>query len=115
MAGFFNDIIADLDAESFVDSDVFGEPVLYYPRNADPVTINAVVWRDPPEKRDGVPTGSRPKMIVYIRNHATAGRSSIDNGGDRIKLAYRLGGEARFFAVTGPVRQDEGLWVVELN
>jgi hypothetical protein len=112
--GFLDDCLTD-DAAAFVDSDVFGESVVYTPRCSPGVTINAVIIRDPPAARDGAPGARRPKMLAFIRNHTTLGRTAIDTGGDTITVAYRKGGDARAYQVTGPVNQDAGMWELELS
>ena len=111
--GFLDDAMAD-DAAALVDSDVFGESVTYTPLGSSAVTINAVIDRSPPVLRDGSGKLRRPKMTAWIRNHATAGRTSINTGGDTITVAYRKGGTAEAFLVKGPLEQDAAGWLLEL-
>lgn len=115
MPGYLDQIMADYDASAFVDPDVFGEEIIYKPLAGAPVKINAIVVRDPPEFRSVAGASRRPKMLVYVRNHRTKGRESINTGGDRVHVAYRIGSCAEDFSVTGPVTQDAGMWQLELS
>ena len=103
------------DAEAFVDADTFGETVTYTPVSGSPVSIKAVIVRDPPDGLQSPATAMTPVMDAYIRNDATYGRTSINTGGDTITVAYRKGGTTAAFAVRQIIAQDAGMWHVRLR
>lgn len=112
--GQLNDIIAE-DSAIFVDIDGFGETVTYNPLNGASVSIPAIVERDPPVTSPSPSMSKAPRMYISIRNKATVGRTSIDTGGDTITVAYRYGGTAEAHPVRRILKQDAGMWVLEVD
>jgi hypothetical protein len=98
-----------------VDTDDFGESIVYTPLNGTPVTIGAVVVRDPPQTIPTPGMNMVPKMAVSIRNHATLGRPSIDTGGDTITVAYRIGQTVKAYRVNRIIQQDAAMWELEVG
>src|SRR4051812_21267271 len=95
------------DAAVFVDTDGFGEPAYYIPRHpadATPRAIKCVVDRDPPT--NATPDGKTvsPKMTLEIPNTTTGGISATEfnSGGDKIRIAYRIGGTVEDFYAFKP-------------
>ena len=108
-----------LDSFAFIDSEVFGESITYTPRVGSAVTIYAFVDRNVPVPFESnsvtQPFGKHPNIVVWIRKHATLGRSSIDTGGDKISVARRKGGTAEAFSVVQVIEQDAGMWKLQLK
>jgi hypothetical protein len=109
----------DADAVSFVDTDVFGEAITYTPLNGAAVSINAVVMRGVPEPLESNSEtrqqGKSINLVVFIRNDATYGVTSVDTGGDKITVARRKGGTAEAINVGQVIEQDAGMWKLRLR
>lgn len=102
------DTLIQSDTASFLAH--FGESVQYR-KKADPthpVTITAVIDRDPPRNReqDSKRSLSLPiEVDVRVSDIAT-----VEVNGDAIKLPVRLGGTAEWLPVTSVLKQDSGFW-----
>jgi len=97
--------------------EVFGESVTYYPRAGGSRSITAIVNRERPETVDGAPHGSAPLLIIEVANDSTTGISSdeIDLGGDKVKLAVRIGKTTQQRVIRKILSQDEGMMKLELR
>jgi hypothetical protein len=112
--GFLEDIM-DADGELLVDTDAFGETVTYNPLGGDAASLKAVVFRNPPQQVNGSFTAASPYIEVWIRNHATYGRTSINTGGDTITVAAREGGATANHPVDSILQQGGGMWKLRLR
>ena len=101
----------------FLNSDHFAETVTYYPHRfgtaATPRSIKAVVIRNQvstfnPDEQ------IVPEFEVRVANSATTGISSdeLNTGGDKIKLAVRIGETATKRSVQTLIEHDEGMLVL---
>lgn len=88
----------------------FGEQIVYLPREGRPRSIPAVVERQPPAPIDGAPGGVRPAMVVVVKNDEQdgIGGREIDTGGDRVKIAPRVGQEPQEFRILEVGQNDAG-------
>ena len=93
-----------------VDTDTFGESVTYKPQGAANVAINAVVHRFGAEEALPGSGGISAGMEILVRNHATKGVESVNEGGDKINVADRKGGTAADHLVVKVIEQDAGAW-----
>jgi hypothetical protein len=109
----------DADAEEFCNTDVFGEAITYTPLNGSAKSINAVVMRGVPEPLESNSEtrqqGKSINLVVFIRNDATYGVTSVDTGGDKITVARRKGGTAEAINVGQVIEQDAGMWKLRLR
>ena len=73
----------------------FGEWLIYRPAGGVPRRIRAIVHRSSPEPVPGVPGSLAGKAEVSVYNNGATGISSatVDNGGDRLDIALRQGGD----------------------
>lgn len=74
--------------------DQFGESVVYLPRNgADGRPISAIVERGALEVMSEIGDHATPAIVVQVFNDSATGISSqeINTGGDKIKVALRVG------------------------
>ena len=111
-------IVADA-ATVFLNSDHFAETVTYYPHRinklapATPRSIKAVVTRNQvatfnPDEQ------IVPEFEVRVANDSTTGISSseLNTGGDKIKLAVRIGEEETKRSVQYMTEHDNGMLVL---
>src|SRR4051794_19966417 len=115
--GVLDDIFAD-DAANFTDPELFGEQVIYKPRDGASRPINAIVDRQPPERM--TPDGEvfMPKIEIEVANNSTSGISAaeMNNGGDKVTVALRKGGIVKDFLIRGePIQQDAGMIRLSLS
>jgi len=101
----------------FLNSDHFAETVTYYPHRfgtaATPRSIKAVIVRNQvatfnPDEQ------IVPEFEVRVANDATTGISSteLNTGGDKIKLAARVGETATKRSIQYLTEHDEGMLVL---
>lgn len=109
-------IVSDA-ANVFLQSGHFAETVTYYPQRygltQSPRSIQAVVVRNQvssfnPDEQ------IVPEFEVRVANDSTTGISSteLNTGGDRIKLAVKVGGEQTLRSIQTLIEQDEGMLVL---
>lgn len=109
------DELYDNDAELFVFTDGFGEQVTYTDADGNSSTINAVIVRSPTDNMPGAAVGRSPNIEAYIRNDATYGVTSIENG-DYITVTERIGdGSTKDYRVAEVLSHDAGMWRVQLR
>ncbi len=99
-----------IDSEVFVNSDELGENVVYTPSGESAVTILATVIREAAEKVPGAGSSQAQVLEIWIRNHATLGRSSINVGGDTVAVPLRHGGTAKTLPITEVLEGEAGMW-----
>ena len=101
----------------FLNSDHFAETVTYYPHRfgtaATPRSIKAVIVRNQvatfnPDEQ------IVPEFEVRVANNSTTGISSseLNTGGDKIKLAVRIGETATKRSIQYLTEHDEGMLVL---
>lgn len=112
----------DLAADALAMLDDFGEEVVYLPRDGPEAeigrTIRAVV-----ERGDAMGLGvggidaRTPSIRVTAANDARDGiaASELDTGGDRVRVAVRVGGTPQDLEIARLAYHDEGAVVVELR
>lgn len=96
--------------------DAFGEAVTYYPKGGSSRDIVAVVDRNPVAGINGVPHGNTSKFIVLVKNDGSDGISSseVNNGGDHISFATRIGVTATQKRITAIQWHDVGMMYLEV-
>ena len=111
--GLIDDAMATDAAFAFMDSDTFAEAVTYLPATGGSRSINAVVFRDPPETPGENPGGNTlMRMVeVYVYNDTTSGigAAELNLGGDKITVTDRLGKTAENLSIKQIVSQDNGV------
>lgn len=112
----FQDMLA-ADAAVFVNADEFGEAVVYVPRNGATRDISAQVQREVPEGNEQAEGAVVPSLFVTVRNSSTTGISSaeVNTGGDKVRLAQRIGGETKDCPIIEVVSQDPGMMKLRLS
>ena len=81
------------------------EDVVYVPLGGEERTVKAIVDRNPPERVDALGNLVTPKMTVQVANDATSGIAIAGLnafGNDKIRVAYRVGGDAQDFGIYLP-------------
>lgn len=95
----------------FLNTNEFGEQIIYTPKGGTAKTIPALVDRQriTPAGED---TGRAllNQVEIVIANDAENGVISINKGGDVASLPERVGGTAISWAVVDILGQDEGVW-----
>lgn len=114
--GLLDDQLA-IDAESFADTDAFGETVTYTPAVGSARSVSAVVMREPLERRQEALNGVRERIVCYLRNDATLGvlASGVNRSGDTITVAWKRGGTTKVYRVVEVIEQDAGMVKVALQ
>ena len=108
--GLLDDVLAS-DAQFIVDTDGFGESIVYTPRGGSARTVNAIVVRRIPGQLDEAPSESLAEDIeVHIRNHDTEGVTRVNLGGDMVTLARRIGETPVELQVYQIIDHDTGMW-----
>lgn len=97
-----------------------GEEVAYLPLKGAERTILAIIERGDAVALPGVGglDAATPSIRVTVANDAEKGiaSSGLDTGGDRIRVAVRIGAEeARTMEIARLVYHDAGALVVELR
>jgi hypothetical protein len=107
----------DLAADALRMLADFGETVVYVPREGEERTIQAIVERGDAAPVPGAADGLSPQVRLTVANDATEGiaSSELDTGGDRVRAAPRVGGEARTMEITRILYHDSGALVLELR
>ena len=79
--------------------------------------IQAIVERGDAAPVPGAADGLSPQVRLTVANDATEGiaSSELDTGGDRVRVAPRVGGEARTMEITRILYHDSGALVLELR
>jgi hypothetical protein len=115
MSGF-QDMLA-ADAAIFVNADEFGEAVVYVPRNGATRSISAQVQREVPEGDEQLQGTITPSLFVTVRNSNSIGISSaeVNTGGDKVRLAQRVGGATKDCPIIEVVSQDPGMMKLRLS
>lgn len=108
----------DDDAKQMVLS-MDAEEVVYVPRSGSERTIMALVDRNPPASVDGPSdTVVAYDLQVHVCNRTTSkseddvggiGSAELDTGGDKIRLATKLGGDAEDRRIAEIVDQDTAM------
>lgn len=105
------------DAQLFASAELFGgETVTYTPKGGMARTINVVVYRQEPSAV--APTSHpAPETHVFIpySTDPTKGTTSVNKGGDTIRVSDREGGEAFDRVIASIINQDAGGWLVKLR
>lgn len=103
MPSVFDQSDADL-ARFVLTSDLFAELLVYKPAGGGtPRTFYGIVDRSPPERIGPDGAVYTPKMEITAANDAASGiaATEIDNGGDAVSVAYRLGDAAADHLIVG--------------
>lgn len=110
----FDEVLQDDATNAFCNSDDFAESVRWQPRGGSIATYYAQVFRDPVQKTPG---GPQVKMEVHLTRDpdSVKGPASINTGGDKIELKYRVGGSADWYEAIAIARQDTGMWVLNIR
>ena len=114
------DTVMLADAKSLMDTDEFGESVTITPHGSSAITRTVVIVRDPiailrMTENSGAPGVNAPKMLALVANDSTTGRTTWKVGLDTITVAFRYGGTAEAHTVAAVIRQDAGMWVLDLR
>lgn len=96
-----------------------GESITFKPASGTNSTFNAVVQRMAAGQIVELAGGRvlAPKMIVQFprSSDTTVGRPTIDQGADKISVAYRKGGSAADHVIGAILNQDGGMWTVAIG
>lgn len=107
------------DSAFFVESDEFGESVVYTKASDSSTrTMYAIVERDVPQEQQDVPGKSLVRnLVVTVRNDATNGisASELKTRVDTITVAERLGETARVFPIVNILSMDSGMLRLQLR
>jgi len=92
------------DATGMAETEGPWEDIVYTPLGGVARTIKAIVVREVPDIIPNAPRGMTERLMIYVRNSATAGISSasLDVGGDTVTVSRRVGETARVFGVLLP-------------
>lgn len=88
----FDEIFAEAAFETHLD--LFGEWILYRPKDGPPRTIRAIVNRNPPQPLGAASEQHTQRIEIEARNRTPDGVESrdIDRGGDKVDLSGIKGG-----------------------
>lgn len=103
------------DAEFLVNPDEHGEAITYTPSGSSAVSINAVVQRNVMSSVPGTEDTLAEDLVISIRNHATAGVTSVNRGKDVVSVARREGESAATLTVVEILEQDGAMWTLQLR
>jgi hypothetical protein len=109
--GLLDSVITD-DGAVFVDSDGFGESVVYLKGDGTTRSISATVFRLTPDDLQGAAERTRIRRLeLEVRNSATLGITpgELDLGKDRLQVAWRRGETATNWAIMQILSQDAGM------
>lgn len=110
------DLAADMATVFLAD---FGETVTYVPLSGSERSISAIVDRAPPMPPAGSPVkaGLAPKITAEVANDSTNGitSSELNTGGDKLKLAVRIGEAATARPIITVLRHDAGSLLLGIN
>ena len=113
-------VTIDLAADSAVFMTDFAETVEFRVNSgASARSISANVNRQPIEESDGSPFGGRPAptMHVMVRNNDTEGVTpdEVVDDTSEIKVAFKIGEDARWRPVHRVLRQNTGCVLLEVS
>jgi hypothetical protein len=111
------DEVAAVDSLAFVDTDAFGETVIYRKDMSIARSISAVVDRRAPEDTIGG-NAITPHMVLSVRNDSTYGidANELNVNGDRIEIYYRIGDASRkMFTICELVEHDAGMLLIRVR
>lgn len=100
--------IMELDMTAMTSVEEFGETVVYVKGAGATRSIAAIVEREVVPTEDELQRGLKEVMIIRVRNDSTYGISAteLDGGKDCIRVAYRIGGTAKDYALGIPLHID---------
>jgi hypothetical protein len=116
--GLMDDILASDAVNAFLDTDGFAESVTYISRTGATRPIGALVDRKPPLRVSGDGNTFAYALEIEVANSSTRGiaLSELNNGGAKVRVAYREGGTAQdFLIIKEPLSQDAGMLRLALN
>lgn len=107
-----DDVIAVL-----LNTDEFAETIVYTPLNGSPLSIKAIVERNPPEPIGNPPKLVAGRMIITVANDALLGISSatINTGGDTVTLATRIGDSTKILPIHRLLEDSGGVTRFEVR
>jgi hypothetical protein len=92
------------------------ESVTYIPAGGvETSPFNVQVFRELPDGIPGSSVGNAPVVAIFMRRHATLGRSTINRGGDKIRISVKKNGTAELLQVTEIISEDAGGFLLRLR
>ena len=87
------ELMADDVLNVLLNEDEFAETIVYTALGDAPISVKAIVERNPPEPIGNPPKMVAGRMVITVANDALLGISSatINVGGDTVTLAPRIG------------------------
>jgi hypothetical protein len=88
----------------------FAESITYSPADGEPVTIPAIIYRNPATTIAGLTGSTVYAHEIEIANSTWNGVTSINRSVDTVTFASVIGGTAEAFIVREIISNDEGMW-----
>jgi hypothetical protein len=88
----------------------FGEPLIYVSEGSAPISILAIIDREPASVFAGLSQSAGYKHTIVIANDPHFGRTVINKGKDVVIMANKIGGTNETFTVMNILKTDQGAW-----
>ena len=93
----------------------FAECIIYTPYGGAPITLQAIVNRNPPTASNGYPGSVNYVHELMIANDPTNGVVVVNVGNDTVTLNNRFNGKQETFIVSKVITQDQGIFHVAVG